>query len=257
VEYPIEFFEIQEIFARKVSAVTGIPIEEALLKYTSCYKRIGIEDWDFNASHPTWQSFMDRINGGQSVAAAAYQLSRAGSDVTKKTHRFGCMGFDCRGDVVIMHFRNDFSSSEGPLSKYQIPARFLELRKMFEYIFEHHKDTRIVEGFSWLYNYEAYRRLFPAEYTSNMEWVGDSPVRIHSTWGQLIDSSGGLHSERASAFRNTVANANSLPALLAVFPFRTCKPRADIRFFYSFYGIDLHHPNPERRARISSYLDRC
>jgi hypothetical protein len=238
MEYAIEFFEIQEVFARRVSAVTGIPLEEALLKYTSCYKRIGIEDWDFNGNHPTWRIFMDRINGGQSVAEAAYQLSGVRPDVVKKTQRFGCMGFDCRGDVVVMHFRNDFSSPEGPLSKHQIPARLLELRKMFGYIFEHHKDARVVEGFSWLYNYEAYRRLFPTEYTTNMDLIGDSPVRIHSTWGQFIDSSGGLHSERALAFRNTVTKANSLSALLAAFPFRTYKPRADIKFFYSFYGIE-------------------
>jgi len=114
VEYAIEFFEIQEIFAKRVSGVTGIPLEDALLKYTSCYKRIGIEDWDFNPSHPRWQFFIDRIKGGQSVAEAAYQLSGAGPDVTKKTQRFGCMGFDCRGDAVVMHFRNDFSSPRVP-----------------------------------------------------------------------------------------------------------------------------------------------
>jgi hypothetical protein len=160
-------FEIQEIFARRVSAVTGIPLEEALLKYTSCYKRIDIEDWDFDASHPTWRFFMDRIKGGQSMAEAAYQLSGAGPDVVRETQRFGCMGFDCRGDVVVMHFRNDFSSPEGPLSRHQI--------------------IRAAGNFSL------------------------SDVQTESRH--------------------------------QVFPF--------------LLWNRLHHPNPERRARISSYLDRC
>jgi len=238
MEYVIEFFEIQEVFARRVSAVTGLPFEEALLKYTSYYKRIGVEDWDFDEKHPRWRLFMDRIKDTQSVAEAACRLSAIRPDAVKETKRFGCMGFDCREDVAVMHFRNDFSSPDGPLSKQQIPARISELKKVFEYIFEHHKEVRVVEGFSWLYNYEAYRRLFPAEYIRNMELIADPPVRIHSTWGQFIDSSGGLNSERTLAFKNSVASANSLSALLAAFPFRTYKPRANIECFYSSYGID-------------------
>src|SRR5277367_6556805 len=104
MEYPIEFFEIQEVFARRAAAVTGISLEEALVKYTSCYKRIGIADWDFNENHPTWQLFITRIKGAQSVAEAAHQLAAISPAGVDKTQRFGCMGFDRRGDIVVIHF---------------------------------------------------------------------------------------------------------------------------------------------------------
>lgn len=236
MRYPIEFFELQAANASRVGAVAAISLEDALLNHTSCYRRIGIEDFDFNRNHPAWRQFMDRINGGQS-AAAAHQLAAAAPDARETTQRFGCMGFDLRQDVVIMHFRNDGSAPEGPLSKTQIPIRRRELREMFESIFEHHQGARIVEGCSWLYNYESYRGLFPTQFTSDMEVLEDPPVRIHSTWGQFLNSTGGVHSERALAFTNAIAAATTLPALQAAFPLRTFKPRANVDAFHSFYGV--------------------
>lgn len=238
MDYPIEFFGIQELFARRVSAVAGIPLEEALLMYTSYYKRIGVEDWKFSASHPLWRCLSEDINQGQSPAEAAFELYKVKrSRATEKTKRFGCMGFDCRRETVVMHFRNDFSSAQGPLSRHHMADRLVELGEMFAYLSRHHPEAQFVERFSWLYNYEAYRRLFPREYTTNMELVEGAPVRLHSTWGQFIDSSGAMCPERTGTFKQKVGTATSLDELLGSFPFSVYKPRAEIWFFYFFYGV--------------------
>src|SRR5580693_537507 len=118
--YPIGFFEIQEYFARRISDISGIPFVETLLKYTSFYKRIGTGSWDFSAENPFWKSLLVRIKNGHSAAAAAFEMHRSSMvESIDTTKRFGCMGFSRRGTTIVMHFRNDFSSSYGPLSKHE------------------------------------------------------------------------------------------------------------------------------------------
>jgi hypothetical protein len=238
LSYPIGFFEIQEYFARRVSLIVRVPFEEALLMYTSFYKRIGVGNWDFNPDNPFWISFIERINGGQLPAEAAFELYKATQRRNiDKTKRFGCMGFDCRGKTIVIHFRNDFNSAQGPLSMHHISDRLAELKEMFKYISGYYCNAQFVEGCSWLYNYEAYRRLFPPEYIARMELVNDTPVRLHSAWGQFISSSGEINYKRTAIFKQKVVTAASLVELLDSFPFRIYKSRTEIKLFYSFYGI--------------------
>ena len=239
MSYPIEFFEIQEFFARHVSRIASTSLEESLLKYTSYYKRIGIPDWDFNPQHSLWKLLLARSSSEEkSPARTAFELCEGTqSKMEGRTKRFGCMGFDCRGTVVIMHFKSNLSSEQGPLSRCHIADRLAELKEMFAYISRFHPDAQFVEGFSWLYNYESYRRLFPPEYTDNMELISETPVRLHSAWGQFIDSLGNLNLQRSTAFGQRVNAATTFDELFAAFPLKTYKPRADIKFFYSFYGV--------------------
>src|ERR1700722_12582915 len=112
--YPMGFFEIQEHFARRVSNITEIPFGDALLRHTSFYKRIGAENWDFNAENPLWISFIARINSAQPPAEAAFELHMASqATAIDNAKRFGCMGFDCRETTIVLHFRNDFNSAQG------------------------------------------------------------------------------------------------------------------------------------------------
>lgn len=234
--YPIGFFEIQEHYARRVSAIIGITLEEALLNHTAYYRRIGIDDWKFDPTNPIWKAFCDCIGAGGQPAALALELHE-GHPKDDATQRYGCMGYDCRETTIIMHFRNNQKSAHGPLSKHNQVTRLAELTEMFNHIFREHPTATHVEGFSWLYNYEAYRRLFPKEYTTAMELVPGIPVRLNSIWGQFIDHTGGMHQERTHAFYDKVDAATSIDELLGSFPFRVYKPRAEIRVFYSFYGV--------------------
>jgi hypothetical protein len=234
--YPIGFFEIQEYFARKISDISGTPFGETLLSYTSYYKRIGAEPWDYSKENPLWKCLIERINCGQSPARAAFELHRTSLvksiDTTK---RFGCMGFSLRGTTIVMHFRNDFSSTYGPLSRHNRKDRLLELKEIFEHIFRYHSEAQMVEGCSWLYSYDVYCRLFPPEYIAGLELMKETPVRIHSAWGQFLNSSGEMDSERVRIFKQKIDATTSLNEMLDSFPFRIFSARAAIKFFYSFY----------------------
>jgi hypothetical protein len=208
------------------------------MRYTSFYKRIGAGNWGFDADNPLWKSLLQRMQNGQKPSVAAFELHQASAlKITDITKRFGCMGFDCRGSSVVLHFRNDFSSASGPLSRQQITERLAELKDMFGYILKHHPDVRFVEGCSWLYSYRAYCRLFPEEYIAGTELVKEIPVRLHSAWGQFVNSEGDIHCERADCFKEKVGAAASLQELLDSFPFRVFRSKSDIRFFYLFYKI--------------------
>jgi hypothetical protein len=238
--HKIGFFEIQEAFAQRVAAVTGIPLEEALLKYTTYYKRVGAKDWKFEGGNPVWKRFATRILNGETPSVVALEMNKKSkSQSTSDIMRFGCMGFDRRDDRIIMHFSNDVPSIYGPLSRHHLIDRIYELKDMFAYIAKHHHDAQLVEGFSWLYNYEAYRRLFPPEYIANMETIEEMPVRYNSTWGQFIDSSGGMHPERVATFTQKINEATSVGQLFGAFPFKVLRPKAKIQSFYSYYSIQM------------------
>jgi len=127
------------------------------------------------------------------------------------------------------------SPTYGPLSKQARMDRFLELKEMFEYISRYHSDAQFVEGCSWLYSYEAYCRLFPQEYIGGLELVKEIPVRIHSAWGQFLNSSGEIDFERVATFKQKIDTTTSLNELFDSFPFRIYRDRAEIKFFYLFY----------------------
>lgn len=49
--YAKAFFDLQFQFAEKVAVLSGLPLAEALLKYTNFYVRFGLGR-DFDRAHP-------------------------------------------------------------------------------------------------------------------------------------------------------------------------------------------------------------
>ena len=65
-------------------------------------------------------------------------------------------------EIVRLHFYN--RDPLGPLSRARSGERRRELADMFAYIKKRFPHVTQVEGRSWLYGTEAYRRFFPEEY---------------------------------------------------------------------------------------------
>lgn len=59
---------------------------------------------------------------------------------------------------------------------------------MFSHILRTEKGVKSVVGVSWLYNLDAYKRLFPSAYVASLRtpWF---PLHLNgsSTWGQVLD----------------------------------------------------------------------
>ena len=70
---------------------------------------------------------------------------------------------------------------------------------MFRHLRDEHPAPHTVVGGSWLYNIDAYRRLFPPEYLATAK-IGDAEYQFLAQWGQFLDCHGHLKAPVAQAF---------------------------------------------------------
>jgi hypothetical protein len=138
---------------------------------------------------------------------------------------------------VRIHFDNVEPDEEtGPLARTRIEARRAELVAMFGFVRERHPEAKSVYGGSWLYNLEAYRRLFPSAYGDSRRPPERARLSGTSSWGQFLDRRGGLKADLAARL---IAGLDTLDlqAPWRAFPLPTLATEAPIETFYAFYGV--------------------
>ena len=135
----------------------------------------------------------------------------------------------------LQFYREEGAPQPGLLARARLPELRDSLRRMFAEIRSRHPDARQVRGGSWLYNWESYRRLYPATFTASAE-VQRGTFTGGSRWGQFHTGPGEVNTQIAAEFRERVArlDANDLEA---AFPITTLSVRAPIEVFYREYGL--------------------
>jgi hypothetical protein len=111
-----------------------------------------------------------------------------------------------------------------------------ELKAMFKHLKEVVSDTSPVVGGSWLYNIEAYRRLFPISYLETAQ-VGEDEYQFLALWGQFLLADGNVHQRLAQPFLESIKKQTTLQGLRDSFPYQVLRLEAPIVDFYSYYGI--------------------
>jgi len=107
---------------------------------------------------------------------------------------------------------------------------------MFTHIKRMHPDAIAVHGSSWLYNVEAYRRLFPVEF--GLSARTDTPqLTARSLWGQFLRFDGRLNEERTVMFLDRLNRLEEEHQYAQCFPFQVLLTEAPISLFYTFYGV--------------------
>ena len=240
--YSGDYFALQVDFVRKITAVSDISFHDALREYTSFYKTFRIAGWDFDHRNPVWQEFLRLADRSEDVArtAHAFYLDCIGRNAQNEHTEFGCFSYEQEAEdgkpYIQIHFRNADAADPGALSKERMPERMRELKAMFLEIREKHPDAKTVSGFSWLYNLEAYCRLFPPSYVRTRKTV---PAWFRSTalGGQFLDSAGNLRYDTAKRFSQRTAGKKTLGQLISCFPYPLWELESDIADFYQWYGI--------------------
>ncbi len=235
------YVEVQLALAATMAERAGRPFADACLEFTNLHRRLGFGRPTAGGPAPAWLDFAAGLQ--QRAADAAERLDwtlavfRETEPEAPTYPRFGCFSFDppdAQGQVRI-HFGNrDSADGLSPLHASKAQRRIADLRAMFAHLRAHHPDARSVKGGSWLYNLDAYCRLFPPEYVAAR--VVPDAVRLDgtSTWGQLLD----FCSAVKPAVRQTVlANLDRLDpaAPWLAFPLRALHTTADIEHFHRFY----------------------
>src|SRR5688500_18750896 len=157
-----DFLDLNLKFARRVSDVIGQNFPESLLEYTHLYLAFGLGR-DFDPLNPIWQSYLHQLKNELDEAEYTHRIyleQKAKQTGQKPENQFGCFSYALWDDNrVRLHFHNATKES-GTLQKQKAPERVAELQAMFEYLKKIVPITSTVVGGSWLYNIEAYRRLF-------------------------------------------------------------------------------------------------
>lgn len=236
-----EFLDLQIYFAKKASAVLKIPLCESLFLYTSLPIRFGVPFYDLRETNTIWQEFLaifiaDANPSVEDLAFAFHQKKMTNQPPMRP--QFGCFSYDSLDTEkgVRIHFANNDNPEPGVLSRERISQRQAELKEMFTEIKHQHPDFTFVVSSSWLYNIEAFKRLFPHEFVSSPE-PKKNDYHSLGLWGQFINKYGRVKNDLVRDFRNKVERSTSISDLENAFPLGDLKVKSDISYFYTLYKV--------------------
>ncbi len=240
------YFDLQLDFAGRMAALTDLRFETAVGFYTNLRMRMALGDEDSAENATQWSRYLAGLAATPSPAGRldwtqAFFADCPPEGLSRGQTGFGCFSFEAPDPegAVRIHFANrDSADGIGPLAAAKVPARIADLTAMFAHLRRVHPEAKTVTGGSWLYNLDAYRRLFPPEY-------GDSrikptpPVRLRGTssWGQFLDFREQLKPDLCVRFRDNLHRLDPAAPWLA-FPLLALRTRAPVEAFYAFYGLD-------------------
>ena len=233
-----DYFDLQLRLAAAMAERTGTALREAISLYTNLGRRLGL----FDKTDPEWLAYLDGLEAASDRLAWTMAVfgRLTGERVAPGQTVFGCFACEAPGEdgTLRIHFQNrELGQALSPLSAARIRARMSDLRAMFGFIQRDYPTARQVKGGSWLYNLEAYRRLFPPEYGAS-RLPAEEPIRLGgtSTWGQMVDHRGLVRPEARTRFLGALEALDVERPWLA-FPLRTQITTAPVAAFFDFYGL--------------------
>jgi hypothetical protein len=239
VVYARAFFDLQFEFAERVATLSELLLPDALLQYTNLYIRFGLGR-EPDRTHADWQKYVAGLREARDGREWTYRFyleraeAAAGPPVIAT---FGCFAYSRRrGDRLRLHFQNTEVEGASSLGSARRIQRVADLAALFGYVKATEREPLSVVGASWLYNLEAYRRLFPKSYLATARVLRDRFQRM-PLWGQFLDRHGGIKQNRAHQFLERLERQSSLENLDRCFPLPVLTVEAPIREFYAFYGV--------------------
>jgi hypothetical protein len=237
--YARPFFDLQFQFAETVSALSGLPRVRALLEYTNFYIRFGLGR-GFDPTDPSWQEYIAGLDDARDGRAWTYRFYLMRSRVPAPpiaVATFGCFSYGWLSDERIrVHFHNTEADGHPPLASDRRDQRMAELAALAEHASRAGRQPLCIVGASWLYNLDAYRRLFPPSYLATAH-VMRHRFQHMPLWGQFVHRSGNIRNERAQQLLEQLGRQSSVEGLDDCFPFQVLSLEAPVAEFCEFYGV--------------------
>lgn len=237
------YFAVQLLFAERLAKLSGSSFPEAVLRYTNLHRRFGLGRADPDSPRCEWLRFeaqLVQLRGLQERLDWTVSYYADAKPETNVAPRFGCFRFDPPGSdgVVRIHFSNRDADDASPLAPVKAERRQAELAEMCAYISLHHPSSEVIKGGSWLYNLDAYCRLFPPAYVASRRKPTQVRLDGASTWGQLLTYRGSLKAEARDKILANLAEMEPT-APWRVFPLHALDVQAPFRVFQDHFA-DLH-----------------
>lgn len=202
VIYAKAFLDLQLRFAHRVTGLSGLPLARVLLEYTNLYVRFGLGR-DFDPAHPIWQEYLAGLPDTDDVPGWTYRFYMTRPEAMTApgvVATFGCFSYaQPRGDRIRLHFRNAEPDRHSPLGVERIGRRLADLTALFGHVKRSLGQPAQVVGASWLYNLDAYRRMFPVSYVATAREIRARFQRM-PLWGQFVDRYGEARETMARRF---------------------------------------------------------
>ena len=233
------FFDLQLEFARKISALSGMALARALLGYTNVYIRFGLGR-EFDPDDPRWQEYLTGLHDASDAGDWTYHFYRSRPDEAPPpgiVATFGCFSYArLSAERLRLHFHNAEATGRSPLGKEREDERRAELTALFAHVKRtEHRSARVV-GASWLYNLEAYRRLFPESYLATAHVIRGRFQHL-PLWGQFVNRHGEVKDDLAAPFVERLARQSSLEDLDACFPLPVLALEAPAQEFFEYHRV--------------------
>jgi hypothetical protein len=229
------FFELQIQFAERLSSRFGISLTDALIKYTNLPRQLRLSE-----PEPKREYFIG-LNQASDKLEWTLEYYQALPDEASSEHAtFGFWCYEIRDGIVVrQHLINtELSAGESVLGEQFQDKRMAEIAGMHRYIRANEPSALYVKGVSWLYNVDAYRRLFPPKYIQAMAQADYASYTYMSLWGQFYNRDWSIRQDSADTLLSHVEKLDSLDNLISCFPYQALNGICEIEVFRSFYGID-------------------
>lgn len=185
-----DYFSLQLSFAERYAAAADLPLGVSIAHCTNLRRRFNL--WG-PAGANRWNDFVARIGHPKKDRRDALTLCMQwyeGRPQLATGRSFGCFSFDPpdASGVLRIHFIPPETTSTSPLACANTGARVQDLCELFSHVRRKVAGVLSVRGVSWLYNLEAYRRLFPCSYVMSIQAI-NVPLHLNgsSTWGQVLN----------------------------------------------------------------------
>jgi hypothetical protein len=240
MRYAKAFFDLQIEFAEAVSALSGLPLARTLFEYTNLYIRFGLGR-DFDPAHAIWQEYLAGLPNTGDCRDWTYRFYSeraawmAGGPSVVAT--FGCFSYARpSADCIRLHFRNAETGGCSPLGTDRRAHRRADLTALFAHVKRTEPRPARVAGASWLYNLDAYRRLFPEAYVATAR-PAPNRFRHMPLWGQFVNRDGEVKEKVASELRDRLARQSGLEGLDHCFPLPVLAVEGAVQAFYELYRV--------------------
>jgi len=246
------WFELQLRFAEVAAGRRGEALGETVSTFTNLHRRFGLGTLGKGPAGPLWRRYLDGLAERPGFEARLdWTVACCAQGPGPQAHGpvFGCFAFDPPEDegpmagVVKIHFENRDDDDVSPLAAAKLERRLADAAAMFAHVAATWPQAHTVAGGSWLYNLEAYRRLFPPQYGASRR--RPEPLRLNGTssWGQLIDHRGQVKPAARDAFLANLADLDP-QAPWRVFPLPALAVSAPLAAFTTFYAARVPQPDP-------------
>jgi hypothetical protein len=236
--YAKGFFDLQLQFAETVCGFTGLPLERAVLQYTTFYIRFGLGG-DFDPAHPGWCAYAAGLGDADDRGEWTYRyyMSRRHAVAWPPVvATFGCFAYARLDDGRIrLHFHNA-DADRLSLAIGRQAERRAELAALCAHVRHAGGPPVSVVGASWLYNVEAYRRLFPASYLATARVI-TGRFQHMPLWGQFLDRHGDVKPSMAQRLLERLGRQSTLDGLDECFPLQVLRLEVPVRALDEFYGV--------------------